>query len=105
MRFKDGFKVGSHGGHGPIQYIIRNLTPGEFIEFEFTKPEGFRGVRLTHFLRMRTSTLGGLQWILAIRWLHDALTEDAFDQIENQFSSKTKETEWSPWVKILRRIL
>jgi len=43
--------------------------------------------------------------IFAIRWLHDALLEDAFDKIENQLCNEEKKSEWTPWVRILRRIM
>ena len=54
---------------------------------------------------MQTNLVGTLQWKTFIRVLHDALIEDAFDKVENYFSSEKKKTEWSGWVKFLRMLL
>lgn len=118
MRLNKGLVVGSKGGHGPIGYTIHQYQPGELIEFEFTKPQGFNGFHrfeieplsenqtsVKHIIDINTTGLGLLSWPLAIRWLHDALIEDAFDKIENQFLSEPKRTEWNLWVKMLRTIL
>lgn len=48
---------------------------------------------------------GFLTWIIAIRPLHNALLEDALDKVENQYISEKRKTEWTVWVKILRKIL
>jgi len=37
-----------------------------------------------------------------IRWLHDALIEEAFDKVENYFTGNKKITPYNPWVKFLR---
>lgn len=118
MRLDQGLKVGSRGGHGPIQYTIDHYVPGELIRFEFSRPKGFHGCHrfefsetgpdktmLTHTIEMHTSGTGTIKWLFAIRWLHDALIEDAFDKIENHFSLDTKETKWNSWVKLLRYVL
>jgi hypothetical protein len=42
---------------------------------------------------------------LAIRWLHDAYIEDAFDKVENHFSEDKKSSEWTWWVKTLRKVM
>jgi hypothetical protein len=44
-------------------------------------------------------------WLMAIRPLHDALIEDAFDKLENQLTNESKTSPWSWWVKFLRRLL
>ena len=54
---------------------------------------------------MKTNGLGTIAWLLGIRWLHDALIEDAFDKIENQLCGTQKRTEWNWWVRTLRRVL
>jgi hypothetical protein len=118
MIFKDGIKVGSHGRHGPIQYVINEHVPGELIQFQFTNPSGFDGihkfeiialapdqVELTHTIDMITSGSGTLKWILGIRWLHDALLEDLLDKIENQFDDRNMKTKWNLWVIVLRKVL
>ncbi|WP_232730403.1 hypothetical protein [Lacinutrix sp. Bg11-31] len=52
---------------------------------------------------MNTSTIKAmLLWIAVVRWLHDALIEDAFDKIENSHSEEKKVTKHSIWVHLLR---
>ena len=52
---------------------------------------------------MNTKGRATLIWILGIRSLHNALIEDGFDKIENNFLGNQKSTEWSFWVKFLRK--
>jgi hypothetical protein len=54
---------------------------------------------------MNTTGSATLKWAIAIRWLHDAYIEDAFDKVENYSASEKKISEWSGWVKLLRMIL
>ena len=118
MRFKEGLKLGSKGGHGPIRYTVSKLIAGELVQFEFSKPKGYHGnhrfeiteitpakTEIKHILEIRINGMALLSWPLAIRWLHDALIEDAFDKIENHFSGGHKRTNWSFWVRILRAVL
>lgn len=118
MTMDKGLQVGSKGGHGPIGYSIQEFIPCELIKFEFTKPRGFYGyhkfelseteegkTKIKHTIEMDTSYKGYLLWIFAIRWLHDAFIEDAFDKVENHFAPIKKFSEWSLWVKLLRSIL
>jgi hypothetical protein len=118
MKFKNGLKINSEGGHGPIRYVVIGYNPKEYVEFEFQKPNGFNGTHkfeivglneskteIKHTIEMRTTGLGTLAWLFAIRWLHDALLEDAFDKIENQLCPTEKKSAWNFWVKSLRRLL
>ncbi len=118
IKFKDGLKIGSYGGHGPIKYKIIEYDLGNAIHFEFLKPSKFKGyhkfeifdlehskTKVVHSLQMKTFGLGTLYWVFAIRWLHDALIEDAFNKIENEFSINMKMTKWGFWVKFLRLAL
>ncbi len=118
MRLNEGLKLGSRGGHGPIRYHIEELIPDQSIQFRFEQPKGFDGyhrlsidkdhqqqTRLHHVIDMKTNGLGTIAWLLGIRWLHDALIEDAFDKIENQLCGTQKRTEWNWWVRTLRRVL
>lgn len=115
IRFKEGVKVGSKGGHGPIRYTIVEYSQGELIRFRFTQPLGFNGTHelylneisseeteIIHVIKMSTTFSASLQWLLAVRWLHDALIEDAFDKLENHFSGKMKTSKHSFWVRMLR---
>lgn len=118
IRFKNGLKVGSKGGHGIIRYTIIDYIEGKHIRFQFTKPDGFSGthefnivkvnskkVEINHCIKMNTSGFATFTWPFAIRWLHDALTEDAFDKVENEFSPEKITTKHSVWVKLLRAVL
>jgi hypothetical protein len=47
-----------------------------------------------------------LLWPVAIRWLHDALIEDALDNAERSSTGAVgRPRHWSPWVRVLRRRL
>lgn len=118
IKFKNGLRINSEGGHGPIRYKVVNYDPTGHVEFKFQKPSGFNGTHkfeitdlnnnkteINHTIKMKTTGFGTLSWIFAIRWLHDALLEDAFDKIENQLCNEEKKSEWTPWVRILRRIM
>jgi len=114
--FKDKLKVGTKGGHGRVRYTIIDYKEDQSIRFQFSKPEGFIGTHefyfkkiekditeITHEINMNTSTFKAtFLWITVIRWLHDALIEDAFDKVENYFSEEKKHTNYTLWVKLLR---
>ncbi len=117
MQLDNGLQIGSKGGHGPIKYHIVEYNPEEFVVFKFDL-KGFDGTHkfniqeinqnrteLSHIIDMRTSGFSTIKWIFAIRWLHDAYIEDAFDKVENHFSTTKKRNEWSLWVKLLRKIM
>jgi len=118
MILDKGLHVGSKGGHGPIRYTVREYVPDNSIEFDFTKPKGFNGYHkfdlselnnsstlIKHTIDMNTEGLATLKWVFAIRWLHDAYIEDAFDKVENHFTIDKKKSEWTIWVKFLRKVL
>ena len=50
MRFKNGLKEGSEGGHGSIKYKVVKYDPTELVEFKFQSPKGFNG---THKFEVR----------------------------------------------------
>lgn len=115
IRFKDGLNVGNHGGHGRVRYTIVEFEEGEFIKFRFTEPKGFKGTHelkisklseskteISHEIRMKTSLKASLLWVFVIRWLHDALIEEAFDKVENYFNQHKKKAMYNFWVKWLR---
>ena len=115
MRFRAGLKIGAKGGHGPIRYTVTALDRGKMALFTFSSPNGFDGThkleihapdaqqtQIKHTIAMETRGKASFLWLLAIRWLHDALIEDAFDKVENQFSTEKKHTKWNLWVKLLR---
>jgi hypothetical protein len=86
--------------------------------WQLTKPQGFKGfhkfeiteidpntTEMKHTIDMNTEGVAIFTWAFAIRWLHDAYLEDALDKVENQFTNEKKKTEWSIWVKVLRKLL
>ncbi len=116
MKFKNGIQVGAKGGHGPIRYSVEKYNPNEIIQFRFSKPNGFNGIHkfeikeldkekteIKHTIDMNTTGKGTLIWTFAIRSLHNALIEDGFDKLENNFSENQKSTPWNMWVKFLRK--
>lgn len=118
MKFKEGLKLGARGGHGPIRYSVQKYIQGKFIEFEFLKPEGLNGyhrleimslspqaTEIKHTIEINPSLGASLAWIVWIRYLHDALIEDAFDKVENHFKTEEKKSNWNVWVKTLRWVL
>ena len=117
IRFRDGLQVGSKGGHGRIRYTIIELTSGNHIKFQFSKPEGFVGTHqlrivavndnkteISHHIEAKTSLKATFFWVFVIRWLHDALIEDAFDKVENYYLATKKVTRYNVWVKLLREV-
>jgi hypothetical protein len=118
MKFKHGLKEGSKGGHGMIRYTIEKYIPKKLIEFRFSKPVGFNGIHkleilergdrsteIRHTIDAKMEGIAIMTWALVIRPLHDALLEDAFDKVENRYLSQKKRSEWSNWVRFLRRLL
>ena len=117
MKFKDGMRAGSKGGHGRIRYTIVDFKVGEYIKFEFSKPIGFNGTHelkiasdsmdekvISHEIRMNTSFKATFFWMFIVRWLHDALIEEAFDKVENYFLIHRKVTKHNTWVNFLRGV-
>jgi hypothetical protein len=117
MKLDNNLQVGSKGGHGSIRYTVQEYQPAQSVTFRFSRPTGFNGIHkfeitalshdvteLKHTISMRLSGSAAFLYPLAIRWLHDAYIEDAFDKVENHFTTIKKSSEWSIWVKLLRII-
>ena len=117
MKLDKGMQVGSKGGHGPIRYFITEYLQDNSVtfQFDFTGFNGFHKfelfetgqnkTQLKHTIDMTTTGSATLKWAMAIRWLHDAYIEDAFDKVENYFTIDNKSTEWNLWVRVLRKIM
>jgi hypothetical protein len=118
MILDKGLEIGSKGGHGPIKYTVTKYLPDNLIQFDFIEPIGFNGYHkfeiieqdknttlLKHTIDMTTEGSATLKWLFAIRWLHNAYIEDAFDKVENHFTRGKKNSKWTFWVKMLRQIL
>jgi hypothetical protein len=110
MRLDRGLQAGSAGGHGPIRYTVDHYLPGREVQFRFDPAIGLHGlhrfqlmavadgVRVSHTLLATPHGPMRIGWPVAIRWLHDALIEDAFDQLDPSAPPRR----WSPWVRVLR---
>ncbi|MFD1149789.1 SRPBCC family protein [Saccharothrix hoggarensis] len=103
--------VGADGGHGFVRYRCTDHVPGQRAEFTFDPRIGVTGTHvleavpggLRHTLTGRTSGLMRLGWPLAVRWLHDALIEDLFDNAAHAAGHPpVRPRRWSPWVRLLR---
>ena len=117
IKMDKGLQVGSKGGHGPIKYFVTEYKPENSVKFQFDL-KGFNGfhqfeliecgtdkTELIHIIDMTTSGWAIIKWAWGIRWLHDAYVEDSFDKVENHFTKDKKSSEWSLWVRILRRLI
>ena len=114
MKFDSTIKVGARGGHGPIRYSVEKYKPSEIIQFRFLKPNigihkfeineiTTEKTEIKHTINMTTAGKGTLIWLFAIRPLHNALIQDAFDKVENNFAKTKKVSKWNFWVKFLRK--
>ncbi|WP_434992604.1 hypothetical protein [Arthrobacter sp. Ld5] len=114
-----GLRIGSTGGHGPIRYSVVDYEPGTRIRLEFRPGLGIGGYHeflleplgaarclATHILHGRLSGRMLLLWPLMIRWVHEALLQDLFDNLERGSTGQLRDgpARWSPWVRFLRRI-
>jgi hypothetical protein len=118
MKLDRPLGVGARGGHGPIRYVVEAYVPAHCVRFRFTGPAGFDGwhgfevdardgavCALRHVLEMRVTGRARLSWPLIYRPLHDALIEDAFDCAQSSLREARPPTGWSPYVRLLRRVL
>lgn len=119
LRLDDGLRMGSAGGHGPIRYTVDEYVPQRRVRvrFRFSAPRGFGGWHelavvpagdgcdLRHTLSVEPHGLARVSWPLAIRPLHDALIEDAFNEAATSLGLDAPTSSWSTWVRWLRRAL
>ena len=121
MRFADGLRPGSHGGHGPVRYTVERHLPGAEIVFRFSgdgppgltgwhryrvTPDG-AGCVLEHVEEGRTFGLARISWPLVFRPLHDALIEDSLDKAERVVTGRPRRSlaRWSWRVRALRWVV
>jgi hypothetical protein len=125
MRLRPGLEVGAEGGHGPVRYAVSAYQPGRRVELRFDPDggvlRGFRGrhvfeveasgdqALLRHTIDAECTFPAWIRWALAIRWLHDALLEDALDRAAAELGGelggeRPARRAWSPWVRLLRRL-
>jgi len=112
-----GLAPGSSGGHGPIRYHVTAHEPGRRVRFEFAPgmglvgyheftvtPEGSDRCRVTHVIDAAPRGRMLLLWPFVVRWLHEALTHDLFDNAERAATGRLHHppARWSRWVRLLR---
>ncbi len=112
-----GLEPGSRGGHAVIRYTVTAHEAGRRVEFTFDRSTRIEGTHtftvvdrgdgtalLRHVIEGRLRGRMVALWPLAVRWLHDALLEDAFDRVERTLGvGPGTPARWSPWVRLLRR--
>lgn len=111
--------VGARGGHGPVRYRVELYESSRRVRFRFERPRGFPGThefcvvadgdapaQLVHVLDARMSGAARLSWPLVFRPLHNALIEDALDNLERHVTGQLQRAaHWSTYVRTLRRVL
>ena len=116
QRFDKPLQVGAKGGHGPIRYSVDAYDPGLLVHYKFDAgnvitgshwfaiTETEAGILFRHVINARANIGSRIQWVFMIRWLHDALLEDAFDKAEIALTGEVRNpSEWSLPVRLLRR--
>jgi hypothetical protein len=110
--------VGAAGGHGPIRYRVVGYEPGREVAFAFTPGQGLDGghtvtaepagpdhTLLRHVAEGRLSGPMLLAWPLAVRWAHDAVLEELFDNAERAVGHEpARPARRSAWVRLLRAL-
>jgi hypothetical protein len=108
--------VGAAGGHASFRYRVTRHEPGRLVEFTadpgqflqgthtFTaEPAGPTATVLRHVLDARVSGPMRPAWPLAVRWLHDAVVEEIFDNAERAVGHEpARPARRSPWVRFLQ---
>ncbi len=110
LRLDRPLGIGADGGHGFVRYRCTGYEPGKRLEFTFSPGLGLIGTHVfeavpggvRHTLRGRPIGWMRLWWPLAVRWLHDALIEDLFDNISVSAGQRIEPARWSGWVRLLR---
>ncbi|SCG58405.1 Polyketide cyclase / dehydrase and lipid transport [Micromonospora halophytica] len=115
----NGLQPGSSGGHGPIRYSVTSHEPGRHVVLTFAPSCGLDGwhelrvtpesddeTRLVHTIS--ATTTGRMRWLwpLVVRWFHEALVHDLFDNAERRVTGTpvAEPARWSPWVRLMRRV-
>ncbi len=98
MKLDNGLTVGSRGGHDTVRYHVERIEPGRSVVFRFEPPTGLEGTHtfevlaagsatsIRHTISAEPTGTMHVAWPLMVRWLHDALIEDGFDNAEAALS-------------------
>jgi hypothetical protein len=117
IRFDGPLQPGTRGSHGAIRYVVEESVPGERVQFRFVAPDGYVGSHrfelqsaasggtwLRHVVEVRLHGRARLSWPLTVRWLHDAVLEDALDNASVAMDAVPQSRQWSRRVRLLRRL-
>ncbi|HYH30962.1 MAG TPA: DUF2867 domain-containing protein [Pseudonocardia sp.] len=110
--------VGAAGGHGSIRYRVTAHEPGRRVEVAFEPGQGLdgwltfsaepAGPGQTLLRQEAEARLGGvmrLAWPVAVRWAHDCVLEELFDNAERAVGREpARPFRRSPWVRLLRAL-
>jgi hypothetical protein len=110
--------VGAAGGNGPLRYRVVGHEPARAVTFELdpgqpmsgrqtltAEPAGGGATLLRHALDWSLSGPMHLAWPLVIRWNHDAVVEEMFDNAERAVGHEpARPARRSPWVRLLRAL-
>ncbi|MGP3952653.1 DUF2867 domain-containing protein [Streptomyces sp. 7N604] len=117
MRFDRPLGVGATGGHGFVRYAVAAYEPGRRVRFAFGPPmNGHHGIaveplgpgrcRVRHTLEAEQRPTLWVGWALAVRWMHDTVVEEIFDNVERVATGAVRRpVRWSPWVRLLNRLV
>lgn len=108
--------VGAAGGHGSIRYQITAHEPGRKVEAAFVPGQGIDGwlaftaepvgserTLLRVVAQARFSGAMVVAWPLAVRWAHDAVLEELFDNAQRVVGDEPERpVRRSPWVRLMR---
>ena len=119
LALDNGLNPGSRGGHSAIHYRVAEYEPGRRLRLVFEPDTGIDGyhefvvteealarTRMTHVIAADVSGRMIWMWPLVIRWMHEALLHDLFDNAERAATGTLSgaAARWSPWVRLLRRV-
>ncbi|MGW5463857.1 DUF2867 domain-containing protein [Streptomyces sp. NPDC003996] len=109
--------VGADGGHGFVRYRVTAYEPGRRARFDFNppvsghhefviEPQGEDRCLVRHTLELKRRGSMALHWALAVRWMHDTVVEELFDNAERAAAgTATNPVRRSPWVRLLHRLM
>ena len=113
MRMSGPLHTQPRGGHGFVRYHVIEYEPGRSVTWKFEDDLDLPGVHrfevltdgpapgLRHTIDARAVGPMRLGWPLAVRWLHDALIEEAFDGVEVGLGTGHAVRRPDPWVRFL----
>lgn len=116
LHLDHGLAIGSPGRHGPISYHVESFAPGRRTRWVFTPDVGLAGYNefsvreggpgqavITDELTGRLHGRMVLVWPVGLRWLHEALINDLFDNIERAATGRVRRPRrHNVWVRTIR---